>query len=103
MTDISSKNPTLQTAGSRDKIKTFGCASGLVPEVHLKSPKWPFRAFPISENTLALICVSFTGKSNHDGKPPGYSCFKKKPAAGMPGRFNLFGFRGGVWRLDMRG
>jgi len=27
------QNPTLQTAGSRDTIKPFGCASGLVPEV----------------------------------------------------------------------
>jgi hypothetical protein len=40
------QNPTLQKAGSRDTLKPFGCASGLVPEVHFKSPKWPFRAFP---------------------------------------------------------
>jgi hypothetical protein len=39
------QNPTLQTAGSRDTIKPFGCASGLVPEVPLKARNGGFGLF----------------------------------------------------------
>lgn len=41
------KNPTLKSAGGRSRMKKVVPSFRTHTEVHHKSPKWPFRAFPV--------------------------------------------------------
>jgi hypothetical protein len=51
------KIPTLKSAGERSRIKKVVPSFRTHAEVHPKSPKWPFRAFPVCK-CLRYYCPS---------------------------------------------